>query len=1188
MHPLSAPRAVRRAAALVVALCIGCIATDRTGPVQPVRATIGIARGPDVAIEGALVAGPVVVTAVRVVLTGQGGGVAKDTLVVFPDTATTLVVELLLPASGEARTFAALAQFRNGGDVLLESTGSVTARPFGEQSEPVVLSAPVPPAGRLLPDAITVQPRDTTLFQGDSLLLRVAGTRAGTPLASFVHVQSPADTGVRVGPQSGYVRAPARRGGAFVRVRVPGTSLVDSVLVRYQPRPSGVLVVSGNNQSAPVATALPQPLVARVVGPDGLGVRDVKVTFAAPLVTGAAVGATFVTTDTTGVAQTTATLGQVAQGQSFSATVPGVSPTTFAATATPGAPSALVAVVGAAQDGQPGAVLPDSLVVRLLDAFDNGVPGRTVTFEPTGGTLTRLTATTDAQGRASAGQWTLPGTFGGQAVTATVTGVAPATFQATTGAGVPTFLTLAGVGGATDTIEAQRAGLTATLRDGMSQPVAGRVLRLRPKNAQNGTIVLGDSTGTTSAAGSVTFAGRWQLGTTPGADTLYLLVDGAPTVRDSAIVAVTAGQPSTLARVAGDGQSGPAGAPLPTALVVGLSDRRGNALAGQVVTFTASGGGAVQVGSATTDAAGAASAGTWTLGTSGAQSVTANVSGGPNTTFTATIAGGGGGPMTWSELENDRPLHGVACAGPTTCFAVGNAVAGVLRWTGSDWTTESIGPPEVFFGIACAAATDCVVVGENGAIRRWNGTSWAPQASGTGETLQSVACPTTTDCVAVGENGTIRRWNGSAWVAQSSGTTALLYGVTCVSVSDCAAVGDSGTIRRWNGSTWNAQTSGTSATLSGVACTAATDCVAVGSGGTIRRWNGSAWATQTSGTTSWLDGVACASASDCMAVGGVGTVRRWTGSSWVTLTSGTTNYLSDVACVSATNCVAVGFGSTIRRWNGSAWNAQVSRVALLEADCPSASSCVVVGLQGAVRRWNGSSWQGESSGTSATLVDVSCPTATDCVAVGFGGVIVRWNGTTWAPQSSGTTDNLLGVACPGPNDCVATGQFSGQIRRWNGATWLAQAAGTTLPLDGVACASISDCVAVGDNGTVVRWTGSAWLAQPSGTFNKLFSVTCVSSSYCVAVGTSGTIIRWDGFAWGPQVSGTFVTLLGVSCRSTSDCVATGENGVIRRWDGTSWVGEFTGTTVNFLGAQFVNPSRAIVFGDGGWILGGVR
>ncbi len=112
--------------------------------------------------------------------------------------------------------------------------------------------------------------------------------------------------------------------------------------------PMALNLISGNNQTAPAGSLLPGPLAVRVLGPGGLPLPGVTVTFA--VTSGVAtLGASLVTTDPAGTASITVTLGNTPGEVTITASVPGLSPVTFTATATAVAPAGprIAAVVGA-------------------------------------------------------------------------------------------------------------------------------------------------------------------------------------------------------------------------------------------------------------------------------------------------------------------------------------------------------------------------------------------------------------------------------------------------------------------------------------------------------------------------------------------------------------------------------------------------------------------------------------------------------------------------------------------------------------------------------------------------------------------------------------------------------------------------------------------------------------------------
>lgn len=93
--------------------------------------------------------------------------------------------------------------------------------------------------------------------------------------------------------------------------------------------------------------------------------------------------------------------------------------------------STLALVSGSSQIDTVSSGLTDSLVVRVTDAWGNPVPGTTVSWGASAGTLSGTTAISNATGLAFV-RWTLGAAFGRQTTTASVTGLSgsPFTFQA--------------------------------------------------------------------------------------------------------------------------------------------------------------------------------------------------------------------------------------------------------------------------------------------------------------------------------------------------------------------------------------------------------------------------------------------------------------------------------------------------------------------------------------------------------------------------------------------------------------------------------------------------------------------------------------------------------------------------------------------------------------------------------------
>jgi hypothetical protein len=179
-----------------------------------------------------------------------------------------------------------------------------------------------------------------------------------------------------------------------------------------------ILMVSGNDQTGVVGSALPQPLTVQVVNAIGQAVSNVPVTFTVEKSDGQLSAfpqqgrSLTIQTDANGQAAVTAQLGtRVGPGNNhISVTSPGyVGEVMFCASATVGAASQIHDISGGSQIGVIGQPLPESLVVGVFDSIGNPVAGVPVIFkvEQGGGTFdgtnTTVTKTTDADGRAVTG-----------------------------------------------------------------------------------------------------------------------------------------------------------------------------------------------------------------------------------------------------------------------------------------------------------------------------------------------------------------------------------------------------------------------------------------------------------------------------------------------------------------------------------------------------------------------------------------------------------------------------------------------------------------------------------------------------------------------------------------------------------------------------------------------------------------
>ena len=205
--------------------------------------------------------------------------------------------------------------------------------------------------------------------------------------------------------------------------------------------------VSGEGQEGSASTQLAEPLIVSVLDKDGVTMAGVDVSFSVtagggmlssttdtnPCTVTSSTSSITATTDADGQVATRLTLGSEPGTNTVSATVEGLEPETFTATAAEQAtPHRLTKVCGDDQEGTAGALLAKPFVVLVVDEDGAAMAGVVVTFAVTagGGTLSAATATTKANGRAMT--WlTLGGEVGTNTVEATVAGLESVTFTAT-------------------------------------------------------------------------------------------------------------------------------------------------------------------------------------------------------------------------------------------------------------------------------------------------------------------------------------------------------------------------------------------------------------------------------------------------------------------------------------------------------------------------------------------------------------------------------------------------------------------------------------------------------------------------------------------------------------------------------------------------------------------------------------
>lgn len=342
----------------------------------------------------------------------------------------------------------------------------------------------------------------------------------------------------------------------------------------------------------------------------------------------------------------------------------------------PRVPTAIAAVSGNQQSGPVGTALSAPVIFRVTDG-QGGVPGITVTFSITqgqGGLVSPSTGVTGADGQVQT-TWTLGGTLGTQTFTATVSGLAPATAQATATAGQPvSVLPL------TETTQFVVVGRTVTVQpsirvtDAFGNPKAGETVRF-VLGSSGGTLT-GPATVTTDATGRATVQG-WQIGLNADLYTLVAEIDlGASAVFNAF------GVPAQIQAIAGTGQTANSGTQVsvPPAVLALRDD--GSPLPNVPVTFEVTQGGGFAIGAArTTGANGIATVGGWVLGgTPGNNRMEGKVLGVPTVAaFTATGVPGTISAIALASIAAQNGFYGnFASESPavTVTDASGNPVAG--------------------------------------------------------------------------------------------------------------------------------------------------------------------------------------------------------------------------------------------------------------------------------------------------------------------------------------------------------------------------------------------------------------------------------------------------------------------------------------------------------------------------------
>jgi hypothetical protein len=178
----------------------------------------------------------------------------------------------------------------------------------------------------------------------------------------------------------------------------------DDLLLPSSGEPARVEIVGGNEQAATVGQPLPDSLIVLVTDPEERPVSGVEVVFVAPA--GALAPNDTVITGPDGRAAVYYTLPTVSGEQTIEARAKPVVPspsltTVFRVSAQPEAAAELAMAGGDKQQAEVLTALPESLAVKALDRFGNGVAGVEVVWEATDGTVSPASVITGPDGRSA-------------------------------------------------------------------------------------------------------------------------------------------------------------------------------------------------------------------------------------------------------------------------------------------------------------------------------------------------------------------------------------------------------------------------------------------------------------------------------------------------------------------------------------------------------------------------------------------------------------------------------------------------------------------------------------------------------------------------------------------------------------------------------------------------------------------
>jgi hypothetical protein len=566
-----------------------------------------------------------------------------------------------------------------------------------------------------------------------------------------------------------------RAGTTLITASVGTSSKLFTVIVD-PGSPAQLSATGGNAQNGVAGTVLKDELSVLVMDAHGNAVPGVAVTFAAAANSGSVGTAqslsatTTVSTDAAGAAHVAWQLGSAAGAQSVSVAITGLTTLTFTATAVAGTATQIAIVTGNGQSAAAGTALPVALAVHVTDGFGNPVSGVGVTFTPSAGSgsTTSSSATTDANGMANAGSWTLGAAAGMQSVDAKA-GTLSVTFNATA---LPTLaVTLTGVG--SGSVASQPGGIACTLTSGSTSGTCSYVAPL------DQIVVL---TATPTSNSTFNGFGGVCTGKNPCSVTM---------TQSQAITASFARAQRTLTIAGGAGNGVVTSTPAGIDCTV---TNGGPSAAGCAASFVD--------GTAVTLSATAASGfklSTWGSACSGSTACAFSIT--QDQTVRATFSLG-----TWTVMQTPATplLHGIWGSSASQIFAAGSSGT-ILKSDGQTWSSlSSDANAGTFWGMWGSSAADVYVTTAFGALQgqvlHYDGAVWAAASTSTTAGLYGVWGTSATDIYFCGDQGTFLHYDGKGgWISIPTRTTSPLLGIWGSSSSDIYIVGLNGVALHFDG-----------------------------------------------------------------------------------------------------------------------------------------------------------------------------------------------------------------------------------------------------------------------------------------------------------------------------------------------------------------------------------------------------